>query len=250
MRIGKIYVQKLKDYENKSRKDRTLYNQKIASTFHRTVVIEEHISLLNEPGSKYLRHVTPLSGSGESTAKSIITFPNETGINPEGLLAVRCDGIAVNTKKRNSPLQFLELEFSQPLQWLIRQLHMNKLPLRHLFEYLDGRTSGLKEYSGAIGKALEYYEKLPKDFITAPSVLETVSDNNIKMLIHDLKALWLEFPAFPWHTQLVEIYMKLVAEASSSALGPEARDEFKQPRICSRAILPRFNTKSEYNVEQ
>ncbi|KAF2893717.1 hypothetical protein ILUMI_12455 [Ignelater luminosus] len=132
-----------------SRKDRTLYNQKIASTFQRTVVIEEHISLLNESGSKYLRHVTPLSGSGESIAKSIITFPNETGLNPEGLLAVRCDGIAVNTKKKNSPLQFLELEFSRPLQWLIRQLHMNKLPLRHLFERETKQNSEVRAFEAS-----------------------------------------------------------------------------------------------------
>ncbi|KAF2889102.1 hypothetical protein ILUMI_17071, partial [Ignelater luminosus] len=146
---------------------------------------------------------------GECIAKSIITNLNDTGINPEDLLAVGCDGIAVNMGKKNDALQFLELEFSRPLQWLICQLHMNELPLpRHLFQYLYGRTKGPKEYFGAITKAIkytvsaevrkflildlnfnatQYFELInrQKDFITAPPILEAVSDNDIKMLIHD-----------------------------------------------------------------
>ncbi|KAF2887879.1 hypothetical protein ILUMI_18294, partial [Ignelater luminosus] len=158
---------------------------------------------------EYLGHVTPLPSLGESIAKSIITSLNDTGINPEDLLAVGCDGIAVNMGKKNGALQFLELEFSRPLQWLICQLHMNELPLpRHLFQYLYGRTKGPKEYFGAITKAIkytvsaevrkflildlnfnatQYFELInrQKNFITAPPILETVSDNDIKMLIHD-----------------------------------------------------------------
>ncbi|CAH1109748.1 unnamed protein product [Psylliodes chrysocephalus] len=38
---------------------------------------------------------------------------------------------------------------------------MNELPLRHIFQYLDGKTSEPREYSGAIGKMLESCEKLP-----------------------------------------------------------------------------------------
>ncbi|KAL4132835.1 hypothetical protein QTP88_009924 [Uroleucon formosanum] len=40
-------------------------------------------------------------------------------------------------------------------------LHANELPLRHLFQHLDGKTSGPRGFSGALGKQLENCHKLP-----------------------------------------------------------------------------------------
>ncbi|GBP06283.1 Protein asteroid homolog 1 [Eumeta japonica] len=46
----------------------------------------------------------------------------------------------------------------RPLQWIICMLHLNELPLRHLFDYLDGKTSGPSTYNGPIGKLLDKCE--------------------------------------------------------------------------------------------
>ena len=40
-------------------------------------------------------------------------------------------------------------------------LHLNELPLRHIFCYLDGGTSGPQAFLGPIGKALKACEELP-----------------------------------------------------------------------------------------
>ena len=37
-------------------------------------VIEEHISLIQEPGSVYIGHTTPSSGSAKSITDSILNF--------------------------------------------------------------------------------------------------------------------------------------------------------------------------------
>ena len=41
------------------------------------------------------------------------------------------------------------------VQWSICLLHCNKLPLRHVFQALDGTTSSLDSFSGQVGKSLK-----------------------------------------------------------------------------------------------
>lgn len=55
----------------------------------------------------------------------------------------------------------LEKRLDRPLQWIICLLLMNELPFRHLFEHIDGTTSGPRTFSGNIGKELENCEKRP-----------------------------------------------------------------------------------------
>ncbi|GBO07402.1 hypothetical protein AVEN_157518-1 [Araneus ventricosus] len=40
-------------------------------------------------------------------------------------------------------------------------LHFNELSLRHLFEYIDGKSSDSSSYTGDIGRSLKGCEKLP-----------------------------------------------------------------------------------------
>lgn len=57
------------------RKDRTIGSVKSSTKeFHRKTIVEEHISLLQEPGSKYIGHVTPASGSSKDIKHSIVSF--------------------------------------------------------------------------------------------------------------------------------------------------------------------------------
>jgi len=56
------------------KKDRTLTITKLGNKWYKKTVIEEHLSLIREPDSTYIGHVTPLSGSAEDVKDSIIGF--------------------------------------------------------------------------------------------------------------------------------------------------------------------------------
>jgi len=117
--------------------------------------------LVQEPGSSYLGHVTPATGSALSIQNSIMNFIEENNINVENLMAIGYDGTAVNTGKKGGAIRLVEEHLNRPLQWFVCLLHANELPLRHLFEHLDGATSGPKSFSGPVGTMLIRCEKMP-----------------------------------------------------------------------------------------
>lgn len=67
---------------------------------------------------------------------------------------------------------------NRPLQWLICMLHLNELPLRHLFNRLDGATAGPRAFKGPIGKTLKrsFYLKVVK-FKRIPIELPVLPEN-------------------------------------------------------------------------
>lgn len=56
------------------RKDRTLVMIKEGERIARKTITQEHIVIVTEPGSKYLGHVTPATGSSQNIKTSILTF--------------------------------------------------------------------------------------------------------------------------------------------------------------------------------
>jgi hypothetical protein len=141
------------------RKDHTLTNTQKGSKWYRKKVYEEHISLIEEPGSKYIGHVTPASGSADGIKDSIMCFLKDRCLDT--LIAVGCDETNVNTGRIGGTIRLLEEELHKPLQWLVCQLHANELPLRHLLKHVDGGTSGPRAFTGPIGKELSGCEHLP-----------------------------------------------------------------------------------------
>ena len=55
------------------------------------------------------------------------------------------------TGKSKEFIASLETLIRRPLQWVVCFLQLNKLPLRHIFQNLDGVTSGPESFSGPIG---------------------------------------------------------------------------------------------------
>ena len=140
--------------------------------FHRKLITEEHISIISEPGSTYFGHMTPTAGSSKVIAAELIAYLSKRNVDTSGIKAVGCDGTAANTGNRGGIIRLLEVALHRLLQWFVCQLHANELPLRHLFEYLDGPTNGPKGFSGPIGKSLVNCEKLPVvDYIPINCVL-------------------------------------------------------------------------------
>lgn len=169
------------------RRDKTLVKEKKGNKYYQKTVTEEHYVLVSEPGSRYLGHVSPTSGSAKAIKTSILQFlQKNTDINT--IVAIGCDGTVVNTGSKNGVIRGLESDLRKPLQWLVCLLHTNELPLRHLMSYLDGKTSGPSGFSGQIGKSLESCESLPVvEFKKIETVLPPI---DVKTLSTDQKYMF------------------------------------------------------------
>lgn len=143
------------------RKDKTIVQEIKGEKRYRRTITEEHISLVQEPGSNYIGHITPASGNAIAVKDSILKFFKENLVDGSHLVAVGCDGTVLNTGTKGGVIRRLEQHFGKPLQWLVCLLHLNELPLRHLLHHLDGQTTGPVGLSGPIGKQLQNCENLP-----------------------------------------------------------------------------------------
>ncbi|CAH0547181.1 unnamed protein product [Brassicogethes aeneus] len=133
-----------------------------------------HNTIIEEPESVYMSLV---SGTGKSIAVSIYEFCVKNNISFD---QIDYDGTGVNTGCKNGVRRYLELQIKIPLQWFICQLHANELPFRHLFEHLDGRTTGPSQYMGSIEKSLENCEvRSVVDFIPVIGFLPEVNSDDL-----------------------------------------------------------------------
>lgn len=133
------------------RKDRT----KLYDTNRIRIIKEEHISLIEQPGSYYISHITPPSGTATAIANLDIKFRSTSK-----LIAIGCDGENVNTGNKNGIITQMEKKIQKPVHWIICQLHTNELPLRKLITTLNGKTSGPNVFAGPICSQLNDCEKL------------------------------------------------------------------------------------------
>lgn len=145
---------------------------------------EEHISMLQMPGSIYIGHVSIADDKSDSlsTTEEIIDFLGKEGISTQSMLIVGCDGCASNTGWKGGIIFHLERKLKRPLQWIICLLHLIELPVRKMIKTHDGRTTGPKTYAGTIGQELEGCEKLPivrfkRIEFSCPVNLQEVSDS-------------------------------------------------------------------------
>lgn len=107
--------------------------------------------LVEEPGSEYLGHVTPSASSAHSIETAIATFFEEQKVDTSELIVIGGNGTAVNTGHSSGVMSQLEKRIGRPFQRVVCLLHTNELPLRHLFQSLDGKSTGPSTYSGPLG---------------------------------------------------------------------------------------------------
>jgi hypothetical protein len=114
---------------------------------------EEHVVYTREPGGEYITHSTITDGTGKGLAEDYRDVCAEIDAL-RSLLAVLCDGTAVNVGWRLGLVATLERLMQRKLLLLSCMLHANELPLRHLFTACDGGhgTTGPESFGGPIGK--------------------------------------------------------------------------------------------------
>ena len=153
------------------------------------LIKEEHISIIQEPGSHYLGHLTTQLGTARNISSSIMDFLQVNDIDYSQLIAIGCDGTAVNTGPKGGIIKLLEEKIDNPVHWFVCLLHTNELPLRHLIQTIHGKTSGPASFTGTIGKQLQdcdksaivMFEPVPSDPIEVD--IEVLSKDQIYLLM-------------------------------------------------------------------
>lgn len=85
----------------------------------------------------------------------------------------------------------------------------------------------------------------PEVGMTEPPLTKHLANECLRKVVEDNKIKDL-VPDEPCHTQCLERYIKLVTNASLSAIGYEARDSFIRSQIKSRRSMPVFETNKEF----
>ena len=83
-----------------------------------------------------------------------------------------------------------------------------------------------------------------KEIVTEPPLTKHLTDDQIR----DIANTPLDIPKYPCHTQAVERAIKLVSEASEKVYGLNARDGYIRQVCRSRAVMPVFETKRDFQV--
>lgn len=138
------------------KKDQTLVQKAIEGTgmLRNELKLEEHITMVKEPESKFVGFVTIPDGTGESIKEGILNYLTEADFSLDHLVAVGCDGTPTNTGVQRGAVKFMEDQLGRPLQRLLCLFHFNELPLRKLFNQIGGFSTGPTSYGGPIAREL------------------------------------------------------------------------------------------------
>lgn len=143
------------------KKERTL---KTCNVFE----IEEHITILKEPNSKFIGYATPSESGAKGLQTAIVDFLQQNNYNLDNLVAISCDGTVLNTGYKGGAITYLESYLRRPLQWFICLFHFNELPFTALLKTLLGKQKGPGLWPGEIGvginRCMEFPVRMNFDF--------------------------------------------------------------------------------------
>ena len=112
------------------RKDAKRIVQGPNNKHNRSVQLERYTAV-SEPHTYYLSHFSE-DGKGRTIAKKLFDLFKDTELELKPAI-VRANGTASKTGKHNECLRGLEELLNKPLQWIVRLLYTNELPLRVVF---------------------------------------------------------------------------------------------------------------------
>ncbi|GBM98436.1 hypothetical protein AVEN_268777-1 [Araneus ventricosus] len=70
---------------------------------------EEHYTLVNEPNSVYIGHVTAATGGAKAIKKAILNFLKSNYMQLNGLTIIGCEGTNINTGQKGGIMHLMEL---------------------------------------------------------------------------------------------------------------------------------------------
>ena len=138
--------------------DLSLIIKKCIEKDYRKTVLEEHICLIMEARSKYLRYLTTETEGSLTIDSGTTRLFEEESFSITSLVAIGCDGKRVNTGMMNGVIKRIESALGRPLHRFVCLIYSNELPLCHLFNFLDDTTSGHRSFTGPNGKELQKCE--------------------------------------------------------------------------------------------
>ena len=179
------------------RKDNTkvlLYNE-TTQRYHQRIVKEEHITVTSEPDGSYRMHFTPPEATpANKPAKQVAVVLHDWLVEhgqDTSVLVVGGDSTNSMSGWKGGSIAWLEKLLNRKLFWVICQIHTNELPLRHLIENIDGKTSSKGGFSGPIGKKLPEVNSFVKNlqFPTIPLLqpLVNIPDEILDQMSTDAK---------------------------------------------------------------
>ena len=100
--------------------------------------------------------------SANAIVNGIFDFLSANYKEKNNIIAIGCDGTAINTGAKGRAIRMIKPKLNKPVYCFICLLHANELPLCHLFQTLNEKTTGPKGYSvnSNIGKMLDEFKKL------------------------------------------------------------------------------------------
>ena len=119
----------------------TLVMKKEGDKNRQTKQKQEHIVVVSQPDGKFLTHVTPKGKAAEPTTDTLMDYADSNGLMKD-VKVIGVDSTAVNTGWKGGIVAKLEGRRNEKVHWTVCDLHTNELPLRHLIEKVDGKTSG------------------------------------------------------------------------------------------------------------
>ena len=160
--------------------------RRVVKTTGNKLRIQDHYPIISEPGSEYVTHVTPKSGTGRDLSLELEAVVREREQLPD---VAGMDGCSTNTGIHNGCIRLLEINLNRTLQWSICGLHLTELLFWHVLSDVDGVTSGPEKLKGPIGSTLHtaVWEEPVVAFKPVTGKVTALPDDVIKDLSRDQK---------------------------------------------------------------
>ena len=184
-------------FDGKKDKTLTFETDENGKRFSR-IKMESHLTVVSEPKGEFITSMShnkieddEIKGA-ELEAKLLLDYTEENKMQDDLELAAG-DSTATNSGRKNGVMRRLEKALERNLMRVLCALHTNELPLRHLFEAIDGKTSGKESWTGPLGKMLTNVLDLPlnPNFKTITGAdLPSLTDEVVSDLSADQKYLY------------------------------------------------------------
>lgn len=78
-------------------------------------IVEEHVTLVKEPGSEYIGHLSLSSGKAFNVCAKLVECLEAKHIDFDKLNAIGCDRTAVNTRNKGGVIRCLKTKLGRSL---------------------------------------------------------------------------------------------------------------------------------------